>query len=93
MMVPIPSSRVQQDDISDHIRSRAREVERAIFRLEREIEVLHQFRIRLVADVVTGKLDAREAAARLPERVAPDEAEDDTDLNDEAERSDEEAIV
>ncbi|MBK8118224.1 MAG: hypothetical protein IPK39_02535 [Sulfuritalea sp.] len=36
-------------------------------RLEREIKFLREYRTRLVADVVTGKLDVREAAARLPE--------------------------
>jgi type I restriction enzyme S subunit len=35
----------------------------------REIELLREYRIRLFADVVTGKLDVREAAARLPEEV------------------------
>ena len=39
----------------------------AISRLEREIELLREYRTRLVADVVTGKLDVREATARLPE--------------------------
>jgi type I restriction enzyme S subunit len=41
----------------------------AISRLEREIELLCEYRTRLVADVVTGKLDVREAAARLPDEV------------------------
>ena len=36
-------------------------------RAEREIDLLREYRTRLIADVVTGKLDAREAAARLPE--------------------------
>lgn len=39
----------------------------AISRLEREIELLREYRTRLVADVVTGKLDVRAAAAKLPE--------------------------
>ena len=39
----------------------------AIQRIEREIELLREYRTRLIADVVTGKLDVREAAARLPE--------------------------
>lgn len=39
----------------------------AISRIEREIELLREYRTRLIADVVTGKLDVREAAARLPE--------------------------
>lgn len=33
---------------------------------EREISLLREYRIRLITDVVTGKLDVREAAARLP---------------------------
>jgi type I restriction enzyme S subunit len=37
----------------------------AISRLEREIVFLREYRTRLVADVVTGKLDVREAATRL----------------------------
>src|ERR1035437_11011745 len=41
-------------------------VDSAISRLEREIDLLREYRTRLVADVVTGKLDVREAAARLP---------------------------
>lgn len=39
----------------------------AISRLEREIQLLREYRTRLVADVVTGKLNVREAAARLPQ--------------------------
>jgi type I restriction enzyme S subunit len=38
-----------------------------ISRLEREIELLREYRTRLVADVVTGKLDVRAMAAGLPE--------------------------
>ena len=33
----------------------------------REIDLLREYRTRLIADVVTGKLDVREAAAALPE--------------------------
>jgi type I restriction enzyme S subunit len=41
-------------------------VKTAISRLEREIELLREYRTRLVVDVVTGKLDVRTAAAQLP---------------------------
>jgi type I restriction enzyme, S subunit len=54
----------------------------AISRLSREIELLREYRTCLVADVVTGKLDVREAAARLPDEAPPDIAEDDTHLSD-----------
>jgi len=64
-----------------------------ISRLEREIELLREYRTRLVADVVTGKLDVREAAARLPEEAPLDTIEDDPELGDETETADEEAAV
>ena len=33
---------------------------------DREVALLHEYRTRLIADVVTGKLDVREAAEVLP---------------------------
>ena len=44
----------------------------------RQIALLHEYRTRLIADVVTGKLDVREAAAALPE-VGPFAADDPDD--------------
>ena len=41
----------------------------AIARYEREITLLREYRTRLTADVVTGKLDVRAAAAQLPEEA------------------------
>lgn len=40
---------------------------RAIANSRRQIKLLKEYRTRLIADVVTGKLDVREAAAKLPE--------------------------
>jgi type I restriction enzyme S subunit len=56
-------------------------VNTATGRLEREIELLREYRTRLVADVVTGKLDVREAAARLPEDAALDNGDSEADLD------------
>ena len=54
-------------------------LEVAIDRAHRQIELLREYRTRLIADVVTGKLDVRDAAAGLPE-VDPlvEEDSDDT---------------
>ena len=60
-------------------------------RLEREIALLREYRTRLTADVVTGKLDVRAAAANLtaetaepePTEDAAEDVEIDTDLDDE----------
>ena len=38
-------------------------------RARRQIELVEEYRTRLIADVVTGKLDVREAAARLPDEA------------------------
>ncbi len=35
--------------------------------VRRQIELLREYRARLIADAVTGKLDVREAAAGLPD--------------------------
>lgn len=63
----------------------------AISRLEREVEILREYRTRLIADVVTGKLDVRDAATRLPDDIATGTIEDATELIDEGELDEEEA--
>jgi type I restriction enzyme S subunit len=83
----------EQKRIIEAIQVETEGLNTTIARLEREIELLREYRTRLVADVVTGKLDVREAAARLPEEAAPDTAEEPADSNDETETVDEEAAV
>jgi type I restriction enzyme S subunit len=90
--VPLPSL-VEQQAILEFAAVEQALLLAAISRLEREIELLREYRTRIVADVVTGKLDVREAAARLPDEVTPDIAENDIDLSDETEATDEEATA
>ena len=52
---------------------------RAIDLAQGELSLLREYRTRLIADVVTGKLDVREAAARLPDEVEAPEPLDETD--------------
>ena len=59
--------------------------------LQREIDLLREYRTRIVADVVTGKLDVREAAARLPEDVTAGIEAEPTDEAEGPELIDEEA--
>lgn len=56
----------EQEAICQFIHDETASLNMTITRLEREIALLREYRTRLVADVVTGKLDVREAAARLP---------------------------
>lgn len=60
----------EQKEIVKWIREQTAGLNAAIIRFEREIDLLREFRTRLIADVVTGKLDVREAVATLPEEIA-----------------------
>lgn len=80
----------EQQQIVDFLDNDLGEFEVSISRLERQIDLLREYRTRLTADVVTGKLDVREAASRLPDEPEPDIEEESTDLNDDAELPDEE---
>ena len=87
--LPIPPENVQTDLINC-VKLQTDGILKSIAHHEREITLLREYRTRLVADVVTGKLDVREVAAGLPEDVEPSiqsvvpgydaaEAEDDPD--------------
>ena len=57
----------EQKEIAAYIESATKALEASIARTEREIALMQEYRTRLTADLVTGKLDVREAAAKLPE--------------------------
>ena len=66
-------------------------IEYALADAEREIALLREYRIRLIADVVTGKLDVREVAARLPQEPEDLEPLDETEVGSEAQEADADA--
>ena len=90
--LPMPP-RAEQDELLRRIQTETRELNISTSRLEREIELLREYRTRLVADVVTGKLDVRAAATRLRDEAPIESVEDDADLDNEAETADEEGTV
>lgn len=59
----------EQKTIVEHVDSSLDVFTTAIARTEREIALMQEYRTRLTADIVTGKLDVRETAAKLPEQV------------------------
>jgi type I restriction enzyme S subunit len=75
----LPSVR-NQEKIVARIKQEGAQLETGIDRTRREILLIREFHTRLIADVVTGKLDVREAASRLPEEVAESEPLD--EIND-----------
>lgn len=61
----------EQRVILEHISSTTKELDRALQYAQREIDLIREYRTRLIADVVTGKLDVRAAVANLSDE--PDE--------------------
>ena len=56
----------EQSSILNHITAQCRAQNEAIGRTRRQIDLMNEYRTRLIADVVTGQLDVRKAAAQLP---------------------------
>ena len=66
LWAPVPRPD-EQSHISQLVSARNRDMQNAVVATIRQIHLLKEYRTRLIADVVTGNLDVREAAASLPE--------------------------
>lgn len=69
----------EQSSIVQRVAEETSGLQLAISRLDRETNLLREYHTRLVADVVTGKLDVREAALDLTSEAPPERANDDAD--------------
>ena len=72
--------RDEQNQICSSVFQDVESVDATVESAQREIALLREYRTRLIADVVTGKLDVREAAARLPEEAEEPEPVDEADV-------------
>lgn len=81
--LPVPPFN-EQEQLVKTISRKTSTTNIAITRTEREIALMLEYRTRLTADIVTGKLDVREAAAKLPDLPT------DTDYSSDAKTQDEE---
>lgn len=72
--LPPPSERIA---IVEHIRVTTGAIDRIVERTQREIDLIREYRTRLIADVVTGKLDVR--GVELPELGEADDVPWDED--------------
>jgi type I restriction enzyme S subunit len=87
LLFPLPQY-AEQKAIAARIESETSTLNVAIARTEREIGLIREYRTTLTADVVTGRLDVREAAKRIP--VVPEVSltESDPDIDDPEEDDD-----
>ena len=56
----------EQEAIIEHLNKSKQSIDEATDQARRQIELMQEYRTRLLADVVTGKLDVREPAEDLP---------------------------
>lgn len=71
----------EQLQILEHIQEKSVEIHQAIARAQREIELMREYRTRLIADVVTGQVDVR--GIEVPEVAEESEADASSPLHDE----------
>jgi type I restriction enzyme S subunit len=91
--VPLPA-RQEQNAICNFILSANSAIDNAALRLDSEITLLREYRTRLIADVVTGKLEVREVAKGLPEEELQDQPDVAAGYDaDEAEDDDESDLI
>ena len=69
----------EQVRITKCVQGIAKPSDSVIEQAQLQVGFLREYRTRLIADVVTGKLDVQEAAARLPDEVEESEPLDETD--------------
>ena len=80
VQVPLPPPE-EQERIVRHLTKEQAEIQGSITQARRQINLMNEYRTRLIADVVTGQLDVRETAAQLQE--APWAAPSRTELRNE----------
>lgn len=90
LQVPLPPV-AEQHEILAAVTAETSPLNAAVARLEGEIQLLREYRIRMVADIVSGRLDVRAAAARLPDDATTEPQIAASEVADDLEPSDEEA--
>jgi type I restriction enzyme S subunit len=82
-----------QASVVAHVKSQAAPITASIGRVQSEIDLLREYRSRLVADIVTGKLDVREAVARIQNEASLGTDNDVVELTDDSGAEDLEAVA
>lgn len=70
LFIAVPP-REEQDEIVEQLDRSLIQFDAPISQAEREIQALREYRSRLFSEVALGKMDVRQAAARLPEEARP----------------------
>lgn len=90
IIVHIPSSKLKQITvpfppipkqlvIAEYLTKISNDIDKSIRRNQQNIDLIREYRTRLISDVVTGKLDVREAAKGLPDEIEEESVEAQTE--------------
>lgn len=79
---PLPPS-AEMEEIVKYIIEKTVEIDRGILKLEQELTLLSEYRTRLISDVVTGKMDVREAVKNLPAATMDEPVQEIDEVEDE----------
>jgi type I restriction enzyme S subunit len=71
---------VEQNALASLIEDMTKNIDEALQSVHHQISLLREYRTRLIADVITGKLDVREAVTHLPDEAEEPEPIDDADV-------------
>jgi len=64
MLIPVPN-KTEQIEISNYIKAKTMEIEEAIATIDRDIALIREYRVRIISNAVTGKIDVRDV--KLPD--------------------------
>jgi type I restriction enzyme S subunit len=92
LQVPIPPCD-EQIEIIKFIKEKNLIIQAAIDRAQSQMDLLLEFRSRIIADAVTGKIDVRGVAASLPDEIQEDTTDHETELTVDSDSNEEENIL
>jgi hypothetical protein len=92
LMVPVPPQSEQQA-IAEFIADQLNTQDKILTNAKQELKLVREYHNRIIADVVTGKLDVREASAKLPDELEDSTVPDEEEVMEDAEALDEEPDV
>ena len=67
----------EQKEIAEYIATEVAKIDNALPTFQKEIELLREYRTRLISDVVTGQIDVRDVV--IPEYIPEEDIEINTD--------------
>lgn len=79
LYIALPSLE-EQEIIADIIDARISDMDKGIEKLKKQIDVMHEYRTRLISDVVTGQMDVR--GIEIPDYTPEDDIENDSSVDD-----------